>query len=166
MDDLDAFFDDVDQHEKAAKEEPQEATDEASAGETKSAQPPPAKRIKVSAASSAPVMNIVAPSVPTVTIAKAPPPPTSNVPVPAAGGEGGEGGEQQPPLPPPLPPNAQPSGKVSAKILSMTYPRRKTSHARDKTPTSHKSDPPRVRLGPTPHWRSGRKTTSGCSWAT
>jgi len=113
MDDLDAFFDDVDQHEKAAKEEQEETTAvEVDAGETKSTQPPPAKRIKVSAASSAPVMNIVAPSVPTVTIAKAPPPPTSNVPVPASGGEGKEGGQQQPPLPPPLPPNAQPSGKT------------------------------------------------------
>lgn len=113
MDDLDAFFDDVDQHETAAKQEQEEATtDEADVAEPKSTQPPPAKRIKVSAASSAPVINIVAPSVPMVTIAKAPPPPISNVPIPA---EGGEGGEQQPPLPPPLPPNAQPSGKVSVK---------------------------------------------------
>ena len=124
MDDLDAFFDDVDQHEKAAKEEQEETTAvEVDAGETKSTQPPPAKRIKVSAASSAPVMNIVAPSVPTVTIAKAPPPPTSNVPVPASGGEGKEGGQQQPPLPPPLPPNAQPSGKVSVKSPPIIRPR-------------------------------------------
>lgn len=109
-DDLDAFFDDVENAVKEVQEEEEkEATattsknkdeSEPSSLDAEEQQQRPAKRVKVVAASSAAVKNIVASSVPVVSIAPPQQPVvTAAVPPPIA-----QVAAAQPPPPPPPPP--------------------------------------------------------------
>jgi len=124
-DDLDAFFDDVDNAVKEVQEEEKESAATKDGGgknnnETITAtttettitnnqsteQQRPAKRIKVTAASSVPVKSIVASSVPVVSILSSVPPlPPGPPPTSGVGVSANNNNNIHPPPPPPPPPS-------------------------------------------------------------
>ena len=141
-DDLDAFFDDVENAVKEVQEEEADdiaknhdtshetATKDDVADNEREEQERPAKRVKVTAASSVPVKSIVASSVPVISInapplpSSGPPPSTTTFnnaippPPPPPPAYNNNNNVEQPPPPLPPNPNAQPDTSTKPHVRS------------------------------------------------